>query len=334
MAGWLLPLAALAGGLAALVWSADFFVDGASGAARRLGAPALVIGMVIVGFGTSAPEMAVSAVGAVRGAPSIALGNAYGSNICNIALILGLCALLRPLAVNRSAVRFAIPAVLFSTAFSALLVADSALGPGISRADSLVLLALFAVSLFLMARDSAGDAAVKNAAAQPGAAEKAAEPPSLGICAAKVVLGIAALVLSSRALVWGAVEAATKLGVSDLVIGLTVVAVGTSLPELASSVAAVRRGEDDLAVGNIVGSNLFNTLAVVGIAGAISPMPEVDKAILARDIPWSFVLALFLLAAGFPRRAATTGRLGRFPGAVLLVSYAAYLALLVRASTA
>ena len=320
MVEWLLPAAAIVAGLAALVFSADVFVAGASDGARRLGAPALLVGMVVVGFGTSAPEMAVSAVGAVRGAPGLALGNAYGSNVCNIALILGLCALVRPLAVNRSAIRFAIPALLFVTAVSAVLLKDARLGAGLSRIDSWILLALFAAALFATVRDASADA---SADAGPGRT-----PAPLGVCAAKVVFGVAALVLSSRALVWGAVAIATKLGVSDLVIGLTVVALGTSLPELASSLAAVRRGEDDLAVGNVVGSNLFNSLAVVGIAGAISPMPAVDREVLVRDLPASFALALFLLVAGLPRRGAPSGRIGRVPGIALLLAYAAYIALL------
>ena len=314
MVDWILPAAAIVAGLAALVFSADVFVAGASDGARRLGAPAPLVGMVVVGFGTSAPEMAVSAVGAARGAPGLALGNAYGSNVCNIALILGLCALVRPLAVHRSAIRFAIPALLFATVVSAILLGDARLGAGLSRIDSWILLALFAAALFAMARDAA-----------PGRT-----PAPLGVCAAKVAFGVAALVLSSRALVWGAVAVATKLGVSDLVIGLTVVALGTSLPELASSLAAVRRGEDDLAVGNVVGSNLFNSLAVVGIAGAISPMPAVDREVLVRDLPASFALALFLIVAGLPRRGAPSGRIGRVSGAALLLAYAAYIAFLAR----
>ena len=322
MVDWILPAAAIVAGLAALVFSADVFVAGASDGARRLGAPALLVGMVVVGFGTSAPEMAVSAVGAARGAPGLALGNAYGSNVCNIALILGLCALVRPLAVHRSAIRFAIPALLFATVVSAILLGDARLGAGLSRIDSWILLALFAAALFAMARDA-------SAGAGPDAAP-GRTPAPLGVCAAKVAFGVAALVLSSRALVWGAVAVATKLGVSDLVIGLTVVALGTSLPELASSLAAVRRGEDDLAVGNVVGSNLFNSLAVVGIAGAISPMPAVDREVLVRDLPASFALALFLIVAGLPRRGAPSGRIGRVSGAALLLAYAAYIAFLAR----
>lgn len=327
MAEWILPALAVICGLAAIVRSADVFVAGAADGARRLGAPALVVGMVVVGFGTSAPELAVSLVGSLRGAPSIALGNAYGSNVCNLALILGLCALVRPLAVNRGAAVFALPALLAVTAVSALLVADRVLGPGVSRADSAILLVLFAVALFAMARN--GGEGVGEAGGEEASGR---DLPPLPVCAAKVVFGVAALVVSSRVLVWGAVETAKRLGVSDLVIGLTVVAVGTSLPELASSLAAVRRGEDDLAVGNVVGSNLFNALAVVGLAGAIAPMPDVDPAVLGRDIPASAVPALFVLAAGFPRRGRRAGRLGRLSGAALLVFYAAYVALLVRSA--
>ena len=318
-----LPLLAVVAGLAALVWSADRFVDGAAAAARLLGVPALLVGMVVVGFGTSAPELTVSAISAWEGNPSIALGNAWGSNICNVALILGAAAAVSPLAVRRASLRFDLPVLLAATALSWFLLRDGS----VSRADAWILLGVFAawlgVSVLLAVR---------------GRAAAAEETPGGGLSGREAafwtVFGLVVLVVSSRALVWGAVELAQALGVSDLVIGLTVVAVGTSLPELASSVAAARKGEDDLAVGNVIGSNLFNTLAVVGLAGAIRPMDAVVPAVAARDVPAAFALAAALLVLGLPwwRRGARDGRLGRVAGAVFLAAYAFYLVLLFRAA--
>ena len=319
----LAAIAAVVLGLAALVWSADRFVDGAAASARLLGVPPLLVGMVVVGFGTSAPELTVSALSAWQGSSAIALGNAWGSNICNIALILGLTAAIAPVAVQREALRFDLPVLLAATALSWALVRDG----GVSRANAWILLGVFAAwlvgSCLLAVRTKRGAAA--------------ADAPGGGLsgrmAAFWTLAGLAVLVASSRALVWGAVELAQALGVSDLVIGLTVVAVGTSLPELASSVAAARKGADDLAVGNVIGSNLFNTLAVVGLAGAIRPMPETDPAIVARDIPAALALtvALLLFAFGLPRRGGgRDGRIPRWGGALLLAFYVAYMARVVR----
>ena len=319
----LAAIAAVVLGLAALVWSADRFVDGAAASARLLGVPPLLVGMVVVGFGTSAPELTVSALSAWQGSSAIALGNAWGSNICNIALILGLTAAIAPVAVQREALRFDLPVLLAVTALSWALVRDG----GVSRANAWILLGVFAAwlvgSCLLAVRTKRGAAA--------------ADAPGGGLsgrmAAFWTLAGLAVLVASSRALVWGAVELAQALGVSDLVIGLTVVAVGTSLPELASSVAAARKGADDLAVGNVIGSNLFNTLAVVGLAGAIRPMPETDPAIVARDIPTALALtvALLLFAFGLPRRGGgRDGRIPRWGGVLLLAFYVAYMARVVR----
>ena len=322
-----LPLLALVAGLVALVWSANRFVDGAAASARLLGVPALLVGMVVVGFGTSAPELTVSAISAWRGNSSIALGNAWGSNICNIALILGVAAAIRPLAIRREALRFDLPILFGTTILAWYLLADETL----SRADAVVLLAAFFAWLF-----ASGRRAVRGGAAPE---LSSANAPGAGLsgrmAAFWTVAGLVVLVASSRVLVWGAVALAQALGVSDLVIGLTVVAVGTSLPELASSIAAARKGEDDLAVGNVVGSNLFNTLAVVGLAGAIRPMDAIDPAVPERDVPWAFFLAgILLLILPFPSVYAKAGqrRIERPGGLLLLVLYAAYLAELVLAA--
>ena len=318
------PVLAVLAGLAALVWSADRFVDGAAASARLLGVPALLVGMVVVGFGTSAPELTVSAISSWRGNSSIALGNAWGSNICNIALILGVAAAIRPLAIRREALRFDLPILLGTTVLSWFLLVDGDL----SRIDAVVLLAAFAAWLL---------ASVRRAVRGGRAPE--ADPPGAALsgraAAFWTVAGLLVLAGSSRVLVWGATELARALGVSDLVIGLTVVAVGTSLPELASSIAAARKGQDDLAVGNVIGSNLFNTLAVVGLAGAIRPMDAIDPAVYERDVSWAFFLTgILLLILPFPSvyAKAAERRVERPGGLILLVFYAAYLVQLALAA--
>lgn len=320
-----LPLLAMPIGLALLVWSADRFVAGAAGLARSLGMAPLLIGMLVVGFGTSAPEMLVSAIAALDGNPGLALGNAFGSNIFNIAVILGVTALVSPIAVASGVVRREIPLLIAATALAVLLLLDRTL----SRADAILLLAAFAAIVVwsvLQARRPDHD---------PLAVEVEADradppmPPRLAIV--WTVVGLAGLVASSRLLVWGAVETASALGVSDLVIGLTIVAAGTSLPELASSLVAVRRGQHDIALGNIIGSNIFNTLAVVGIAAAIAPIP-VAGVVLARDVPAMVLVTLALLIACVARRG--PGRINRVEGAALLLAYATYSAVLYRTATA
>ncbi|MGD8174841.1 calcium/sodium antiporter [Marinimicrobium sp. ARAG 43.8] len=317
----LLALGAVILGLIILVWSADRFVDGAVSTANHLGMPSLLIGMVIIGFGTSAPEMVVSALAAIDGSPGLALGNAYGSNITNIALILGLTALLSPIAVQSRILRRELPILTLVTALSAWLLWDLM----VSRLDAIILLLVFAAimgwSIFKGMRDHA-DPLVGDAGA-----EVQAHSMPLGRSVVWLVIGLLLLVASSRLLVWGAVYVASSLGVSDVIIGLTIVAIGTSLPELASSLAAVRKNEHELALGNVIGSNLFNTLAVVGIAGAIHPM-GVGPDVISRDILVMSLLtvSLFVFGYGFKGR---QGRINRFEGGALLVAYASYTGYLV-----
>lgn len=335
----ILPVVAVIIGLTILVWSADKFVDGAVGIARFCGMSTLLIGMVIVGFGTSAPEMVVSALSAMQNAPELALGNAYGSNIANIALILGVTAVIMPVLVKRDALKRDLPILLAVTALTVVLLADG----GVSRMDGIILLAVFAAVMGfniwseLHAKKKAGSASAENEASGDAAETESAEGPvSLGKSIFWLVLGLLLLVASSRALVWGACEIARALGVSDLLIGLTIVAIGTSLPELASSIAAARKGEDDLAFGNIVGSNLFNTLAVVGIAATISPMNSFDPNVFVRDMPVMVVLTILLLLFGLPTRVSKIGpdgkrigRINRIEGSVFLVAYIGYLTFLI-----
>jgi cation:H+ antiporter len=317
-----MTLAALAivFGLMLLVWSADRFVEGAAFTARHFGMQPLLIGMVIVGFGTSAPEMAVSALAASQGNPGIALGNAYGSNITNIALILGLTALLSPIMVHSQVVRKELPILLGITAIAAWQLWDGE----ITRIDAAVLLIVFAGVMGW----SIWQGMTKGEDALGAEIEQELIEHSMNLKQAIIwlVLGLLLLILSSRMLVWGAVEIAQAFGVSDLIIGLTVVAIGTSLPELASSIIAARKGENDIALGNIIGSNLFNTLAVVGIAGMIHPM-AVALEVLTRDIAVmaGLTILLFIFAYGFR----SMGRINRYEGAVLIACYIGYTTYLI-----
>ena len=325
----LLAIVAVIIGLVVLVWSADKFVDGAVGIAEYCGMSTLLIGMVIVGFGTSAPELTVSALSAAQGNPELALGNAYGSNIANIALILGATALISPILMQRSVIRGDLPNLLVVSILSIILVWDGS----VVRWNGILLLAVFAVAMVLSVRREKKKAKIGKgeglplASASQGESSATPSEKSLGKSILWLVLGLLLLVASSRALVWGAVAIARTLGVSDLLIGLTIVAIGTSLPELASSIAAARKGENDLALGNIIGSNLFNTLAVVGLAAMVSPMDEIEKAVTYRDMPLMIVLTLALIVLGYRRKG--DGRLNRIAGAILLAIYAGYLALLI-----
>ena len=276
--------------------------------------PQLLIGIVIIGFGTSAPEMIVSAFSALNGNPGIALGNAYGSNITNIGLILGLTALVLPLAVNSQVLKQELPVLIFVTALSAFLIMDG----DVLRLDAWILLGIFFIYMGwtiwtgLRNRDDSLVHDVKEELQEQ-------EYMSLAKALMWVVIGLALLMGSSQLLVWGAVEIARYFGVSDLVVGLTIVAVGTSLPELASSIAAARKNEVDLAVGNIIGSNLFNTLAVVGLAGAIAPM-QIEQEVFTRDMPVMSVLTVLLLVFGFGKK----GQINRIKGLILLLAYISY----------
>jgi cation:H+ antiporter len=306
-------------GLVVLVYSAGRFVEGAAAAARHWQVPPLLIGIVVIGFGTSLPEMLVSALASLQGSPGVALGNAYGSNIINIALVLGLAAVLCPLVLHSGVLRKELPILTAVTALAAWQLWDGTL----SRVDAIVLLLVFAAVMSwsivqgLRERNDALAADVER--------DLSAHPMSLARALVSVAIGLLLLVVSSRALVWGAVEIATVLGVSDLIIGLTIVAVGTSLPELAAAVVAARKGEPDLVVGNVLGSNLFNTLAVVGIAGAIHPL-QTDPQLLSRDVLVMAVLTVSLFVIGYGMR---PGRITRVEGGALLAAYVGYTGWLV-----
>lgn len=315
-----LSIIAVVFGLALLVWGADRFVEGAAVTARYFGMPPLLIGMVIVGFGTSAPEMVVSALASWQGNPGIALGNAYGSNITNIALILGLTALLSPIAVHSQVLRKELPILLAVTGFALFVLWDHEL----TRLDGWLHLLVFAGLMVWSIRQGLQQRA--DTLGEEMEKELGVQDMPLGRALFWLGAGLILLIISSQILVWGAVNIARELGVSDLIIGLTVIAVGTSLPELASSLVAVRKKEHDIALGNVIGSNLFNTLAVVGIAGAIHPL-QVEQAVLSRDMTMMAVLTvvLFLFSYGFRG----PGRINRIEGTILLSGYIGYTVYLV-----
>ncbi|MGD8310205.1 MAG: calcium/sodium antiporter, partial [Chromatiales bacterium] len=271
------------------------------------------IGMLVIGFGTSAPELTVSVLSALQGNPGLALGNAYGSNIANIGLILGAVAVVGPVTVRSGILRRELPILLGATLLAWALIADGRFG----AADGWWQIGLFVLVIGWSLTEGL------RKRGDPLAAEAARGIPGLSLRAALAwtLVGLVLLILASRILVWGAVGLAQALGVSDLVIGLTVVAVGTSLPELASALVAARRGEHDLALGNILGSNLFNTLLVAALSGVLAPQ-AVDPAMLVRDMPvltaLTVALALMGMGLGGP------GRINRVEGAGLLAAYAGY----------
>lgn len=313
-----LAIAAVVIGLVILVWSADKFIDGAAAVARHYALPPLLIGALIIGFGTSAPELAVSVFSALEGSPGLALGNAYGSNIANIALILGLTALISPIMVHSGILRKELPVLAAVTLLTVALLWDFT----ISQLDAAILLVAFVALLLWSLRETT----LKNGTDSFGAEPEDAMDSTLTPAKAWgwLWVGLLLLVVSSRLVVWGAVSLAQALGVSELVIGLTIVAIGTSLPELASCIAAARKNEHDLIMGNIIGSNLFNTLAVVGLAGAIHPL-TLGREILTRDmlVMSGLTLVLFLLAR---QKKSGLGRINRLEGALLVCAFVAYTA--------
>ncbi|MDZ7851755.1 MAG: calcium/sodium antiporter [Halomonas sp.] len=319
----LLPILAIILGIVLLLWSADRFVEGAAAVAGHLGLPSLVIGMVIVGFGTSAPEIVVSIMAALDGNPDLALGNALGSNIYNVGLIIGVTALIVPIAVHSTIIRRELPLLLLFGTVAGVLFWNGQL----SRLESLLLLlgffALMGWTIWTALRGKDDPLAAETEQ------ELSTHAMTLGRAILWLVVGLALLLVSSRMLVWGAVSVASALGVSDLIIGLTIVALGTSLPELASSIAAVRKGEHDIAMGNVVGSCMFNLLAVVGIAGVIAPMEALSADIMLRDWPvmMAMIVSLFVMGYGFRGE----GRINRIEASALLLGLVVYNGWLVNA---
>ena len=313
-------LLAIAGGFVLLAWSADRFVVGASAMAYNLKVSPLVIGLTIVGLGTSAPEMMVSALASWQGNSGLAVGNALGSNIINTGLILGFTAMVIPLNVHSSILKRELPVLLLVMMVALLLLMDGTLG----RLDGSLLLTGMAVMLIWMIRLGRTSPTGED----PMSAEFADEIPttlSMGRAVFWLIVGGLVLLGSSRLLVWGAVSIAESMGVSDLVIGLTIVALGTSMPELAATVMSAIKGEHDIALGNVIGSNIFNLLVVLGLPGLINPA-TIDTEVLTRDYPVmiGLTLALFVMAYGFRG----PGRINRIEGTLLVLAFCAYQTLL------
>lgn len=318
-----LSLVFILGGFMALAWSSDYFVDASARLARRLGVSPLIIGMVIIGFGTSAPELCVSAMTGISGHSNLSLGNAYGSCIFNILAILGVAALIRPLKVKPSIVKYSVPSLLAITGISFAYLKDGVM----SRIESLVLLAIF---LGLMGYNCYSERKGVGQGEGQGEGSLSTKHSALGTLILQILIGLAVLVLSSHFLVWGAVDFARMLGVSELLIGLTIIAIGTSLPELASAVASARRGEHEFVLGNIIGSNIFNTLAVVGIAGSLTPIKDFSPYIITRDVPIMLLGSAMISLFGFNwKKPQEEGRINRLEGFLWVLSIIAYFTLTI-----
>ncbi len=310
---------AILAGFVLLIWSADRFIVGAAATARNFDVPPLIIGLTIVGFGTSAPEMMVAGFAAFNDSPALAIGNALGSDITNITLVLGVAALITPLDVHSRIIKKELPLLLLSTIVAIVLMSDNTL----NRFDGYVLISLLFLLMWWVTRQG-----MRNQSDDALTAEIIEELPgkmSTSKALLWLIAGLVLLTASSKLLVWGAVNVATDLGVSELIIGLTVIAIGTSLPELAASITGALKNEHDIAIGNVIGSNMFNTLGVLAIPGLISPS-TLAEGVLERDLPIVLILTimLFIMAYGFRGE----GRINRIEGAVLLSAFIAYQLLL------
>ncbi len=304
-------------GFVLLIKGADFFVDGASGIADRFGIPQIVIGLTIVALGTSAPEAAVSITAGFQGSTGIAIGNVLGSNILNILIILGITSCITPLTVQKNTLKFEIPFVIFITA---VLVALGAFLGELGLVSGLVLIALFVLFFVYLVRTSKNG----NNGGEEGEEPKKKKPVWLLIL--MTIGGLVAIVFGSDFTVDGATVIAKTFGMSDRLIGLTIVALGTSLPELVTSIIAGRKGNSDIAVGNIVGSNIFNILFVLGVTALICPIPYESKFIIDGIIAVAAVVLLLLCIAFDKER-----KIRRWGGITMLVCYAGYFAYLIAA---
>ena len=322
----LLAIPLLVLGFACLLFGGDMLVAGASALARRMGLSELVVGLTVVAFGTSMPEMVVSVTASAGGENAISIGNVVGSNICNIALILGVCALIRPVLAAHGTVWKEIPFLLVASVVFTIMASDTLFGQDetvalLSRGDGLILLVFFALFLYYIVRVIRAGA--PEAAPDPGAPSPIATPGAL----LRTGGGLLLLLVGGQVVVSNAVNLAGALGVSDRVIGLTIVAIGTSLPELAASAMAAYRGNAGIALGNIVGSNIFNTLLILGVSATVAPLPFPPGSNADAAVMLGFTALLFAMAF--------TGRLPyqiqRLEGVVLLAGYGAYLAWLLLA---
>lgn len=316
----LIPSLTILLSIAALVWSADKFVNGAASLARNFGMSPMLIGLTVVSLGTSAPEILVSLTAALVGASGIAIGNAVGSNIANIGLVLGITLLVAPLPVRSALTRKELPILALVTLGAGLLLLDL----NLSRLDGALLIGGLCVTLYLFATYHPKESDKEQLI------EEEEEMPHLktGLAVFWFAVGLLLLIASSRSLVWAATDIAQLLGVSDLLIGLTIIAIGTSLPELAASIASVLKGHHDIALGNVIGSNIFNLLAVMSLPAAIAPYAFADQ-VLWRDYGlMSLFTAILITVCYFGFISKKPIKLGRTLGTLFSAGYAGYLILL------
>lgn len=322
-----MPTVLLFVGLALLVWSSDIFIDGAASTAKHLNISPLIIGVVVLGFGTSAPEIIVSILASLDNSPGLAIGNVIGSNIANIGLVLGVTALISPIVVKSSLLKREFPIVLGISVLGILLMLDNDL----DFTDGLILLALLFVVMTWMIRVN------KQMSADDPLAEETLEElndmpqMSKNKALALLLVGLVILMASAEMMVWGAVKIAEFFEVTDVVIGLTIVAIGTSLPELAAAITAARKNEADLMIGNILGSNLFNLLAVMSMPALIAPS-VIENTTLFMDYPVMLGLTLAMLIVALPRKGQAV--ITRTEGALLTLSFVSYMVLLYFRTTA
>lgn len=317
----LLPTIGLIIGLALLVWSSDIFIDGAASISLHLKISPLIIGVVVLGFGTSIPEMIVSILASTEGNPGLAIGNVIGSNITNIGLVLGVAALIAPITVRSSLLKREFPVLLGVSLIGLTLLLDKDL----DVTDGIILLSMFFAVMIWMIKIN------KNMDLSDPLAEETmsevAQIPKMSRNKALVILlvGLAILILSAKMMVWGAVEIAQFFQVPDMIIGLTIIAIGTSLPELAAAISAARKNEADLMIGNILGSNLFNLLAVLAMPALIAPS-IIEANTLLIDYPIMLVLTLLMLLVALPRKG--KAMITKVEGGLLLASFFGYLLLI------
>ncbi|MDQ6992252.1 MAG: calcium/sodium antiporter [Mariprofundus sp.] len=320
----LLATTAIVIGVALLIWGADRFVEGAASIAKNLHVPTMVIGLTIVSLGTSLPEMIVAAMAAIDGNRDLGIGNVIGSNIANIGLVLGITAMIVPLTIKVRTLKRETPVLIMVTFLAFALMSDGEL----SFSDGIILLIGLATLLTWLTMIGLRD---RHDPLVESLTEAIPEATPMGMSVLWFIVGLIVLIISSRMVVWGSVEVAHYLGISDLVIGLTIVAIGTSLPELVASVVGALKGEADLAIGNVIGSNMFNLLAVLAMPALIHPGTFAPEALI-RDYPImiGFTIAMLLISFSFKKHCY---RIKRFEGSLLTAAFAAYLFMLYLEST-
>ena len=302
-------------GISLLVWSADRLTDGAAAIARNLGVPTFVVGLTIVAIGSSAPEMVISTVASMSGSPGLAIGNAIGSNIVNIAVVLPIAAFICPLLIRSDILRREMPLMLIFTFLASYMLFDGYFTHTEGNILAFLLILHLAWLTYLGLQSKTKDRLLDDII------EELPDEMPTGRATFWVIIGLLFLILSSELLIYGATGIAHNLGISETVIGLTIVAIGTSLPELAASIAAALKKEHEMVLGNIIGSNIFNILAVLGIAGSITPI-IIEPEIISRDLPAmiAFTVGMYLLSHGYGKEA----RISRLEAGILLLGYGVY----------